>query len=53
MTDKRLRRKCRCCGKRVNLIIVEIGNLLYVKCPNCLKQARYFNQRKYEERKRR
>jgi len=51
MKDKRLRRRCNSCKKRVNLKIVRRGKNLFLKCPNCLAEARYFNQKNYEKRK--
>jgi hypothetical protein len=49
--DNRLRRKCRACSKRINLVIIWIDGIKMLKCPSCLKSVRYTNQQKYEETK--
>jgi len=51
MDDKRLRRRCRNCGERVNLKIFRREKFLYIKCPSCWAEAKYFNQNSYEKRK--
>ena len=47
----KLRRRCRRCEKRVNLRIIRIKNIPYIKCPNCLGTAKYIKQEYYENMK--
>jgi len=51
MKDKRKRRRCRNCGARVNLIIFARNGRKYIKCPNCFSECQFYNQYKYEQRK--
>jgi rRNA maturation endonuclease Nob1 len=40
--DKRFRRRCKNCGKRVNLKIFYKDGKRFCKCPICLSEARFF-----------